>query len=185
MLDYNSLNTIDLSKNTKLNTLTLLGNNFSSKPQKCINLGDACSFGYVVRFNSNGGSSVPVQNGYGVNEPANPTKSGYAFVGWYKDKALTQPVYFPLTVDTNTTLYAKWSKKDLAQEEEIKEGEGLNKNIIIGIVVIVALAVLVCLGGSSSKTTTKKTRKSTKKGTSTSKKTTTSKKKTSTSKKKR
>ena len=45
-----------------------------------------------VRFESNGGSTVEkqkVQMGSVATEPDDPTKSGYTFYGWYKDKNFT------------------------------------------------------------------------------------------------
>lgn len=71
----------------------------------------------TVVFMSNGGSFVDAQSGisYGnkVVCPANPTKSGYVFGGWYKDEALTEPWDFNEDVVTEYTwLYAKWIDED-------------------------------------------------------------------------
>ena len=72
---------------------------------------------YTVTFNSNGGSNILsqsiVENGY-ATKPTNPTKSGYTFVGWYSNSALTTSWNFNTNkVTVNITLYAKW-------QEEIK-----------------------------------------------------------------
>ena len=72
---------------------------------------------YKVEFDSNGGSTVPaienVASGSKITKPADPTKSGYEFKGWYKDAALTAPWDFDNDVVTeNITLYAKWEPKD-------------------------------------------------------------------------
>ena len=67
---------------------------------------------YSIRFNSNGGSSVPAQtvdNGYKATKPADPTKSGYTFGGWYADSACTTAYDFNSAVTTDLTLYAKWT----------------------------------------------------------------------------
>jgi uncharacterized repeat protein (TIGR02543 family) len=50
-----------------------------------------------------------VKEGGTVREPAEPTKPGYTFGGWYKDVALNNEWNFDTdTVISNTTLYAKW-----------------------------------------------------------------------------
>ncbi len=68
---------------------------------------------YTVSFNSDGGTtvaSVPVNHGLTVNAPTAPTRTGYAFTGWYTDAAHTQLFDFANTVITaNTQLYAGWS----------------------------------------------------------------------------
>ena len=67
----------------------------------------------TVSFNSNGGSAVAsqrVRSGDGVSRPADPTRSGYAFAGWYADAKLTKPFDFNAAVSGDLTLYAKWTK---------------------------------------------------------------------------
>ena len=68
---------------------------------------------YTVTFNSNGGSSVASQTvleGSTATRPADPTKSGYTFAGWYKDSSLTTAYNFSTAVTANITLYAKWTE---------------------------------------------------------------------------
>lgn len=75
--------------------------------------------GFLVTFNTNGGSAVPRQfvgtdanadNPGKVAQPSNPAKSNNAFVGWYKDTALTVPWNFATdTVTADTMLNAKWT----------------------------------------------------------------------------
>lgn len=70
---------------------------------------------YTLTFNTNGGSAVsPVISAAGSVidlSTYNPTKSGYTFKGWYYDPALTQPAA-TVTLDANTTVYAKWSANE-------------------------------------------------------------------------
>ena len=67
----------------------------------------------TVFFNSNGGSSVQTQQ---VNEnekavrPADPTREGYTFSGWYQNVELTIVYDFTSAVTRNLTLYAKWTE---------------------------------------------------------------------------
>ena len=68
---------------------------------------------YTVTFETSGGSAVgpvTVDAGSTVTKPADPTKSGYTFGGWYKDSTLQTPWDFANgTVTADTTLYAKWT----------------------------------------------------------------------------
>jgi len=78
---------------------------------------------YTVTFNSNGGSAVASQtvtDGNKVVKPANPTKDGYTFSGWYKDAALTTEFNFNSPITANTTIYAKWVKNSSTKAEEPK-----------------------------------------------------------------
>ena len=66
---------------------------------------------FTVTFNTVGGSSVSnatVSSGNTVAAPADPTKSGYNFVGWYSDSSYTNKWQFTTPVRSNITLYAKW-----------------------------------------------------------------------------
>ena len=68
---------------------------------------------YTVTFNSNGGSAVTAQTveaGEKATEPSDPTKDGYTFSGWYTSDTLTTAWDFSTdTVNSNITLYAKWT----------------------------------------------------------------------------
>ena len=66
-----------------------------------------------VKFNSQGGSSVKDQtpaSGSTVSKPADPTREGYTFAGWYTDEACTEAYDFSTPVAADMTLYAKWTK---------------------------------------------------------------------------
>ena len=69
---------------------------------------------WTVAFNSNGGSAcdtkfVATAEGKLV-KPADPTRDGYTFGGWYTDEACTQAYDFSTPVTADLTLYAKWTK---------------------------------------------------------------------------
>lgn len=74
----------------------------------------------TIRFETNGGSTLNSQtvnkNGT-VVKPADPTKEGYTFGGWYSDSALTQEYDFRTKVTGNVTLYAKWIKESENPED--------------------------------------------------------------------
>lgn len=68
---------------------------------------------YKVTFNSNGGSDVAaknVKNGKTLAKPADPTKAGNKFIGWYKDKDCKGlPFSFETdAITADTDLYALW-----------------------------------------------------------------------------
>lgn len=92
----------------------------------------------LVRFDSLGGSAVAsavVEKGKAVSAPADPTREGYTFSGWYTDKDCTNAFAFSAALTENTTLYAGWKVADgyaevsgyidgsLAATEVVKKGE--------------------------------------------------------------
>ena len=70
---------------------------------------------YTTQFDTNGGSAVDKvktdKNGK-IERPADPTKEGYIFVGWYSDSKLTKPFDFSAELTANSTLYAKWKENN-------------------------------------------------------------------------
>ena len=70
---------------------------------------------YTVAFESNGGSDVPgqIRANAAATKPADPTRSGYDFGGWYTDEAFTTEYTFTESekVTQALTLYAKWTKE--------------------------------------------------------------------------
>ena len=74
---------------------------------------------YIVRFDTNGGSSVNSQKVVEGNlavEPKNPTRDCYDFVGWYTDSSLTKKYNFNTPVTSDITLYAKWEENGTCTE---------------------------------------------------------------------
>lgn len=69
--------------------------------------------GVKVSFSAGEGSKVDFQttaaNG-SVAKPADPTREGYTFAGWYTDEACTEAYDFSVAVTADMTLYAKWVK---------------------------------------------------------------------------
>lgn len=80
---------------------------------------------YTVTFDSNGGSNVEsqiVEKGEKVTEPADPTKEGCVFLGWYTDESLTESADFEnLTVMNDMILYALWL--DVMEETDTDNDE--------------------------------------------------------------
>lgn len=73
---------------------------------------------YTVSFNSNGGSAVVnqvVEDGKTVSKPADPTREGYTFAGWYTSEDATQAYDFSKGVTGNLTLTARWTKGPVSE----------------------------------------------------------------------
>lgn len=98
---------------------------------------------FIVSFDTGFGSSIPAQrvtDGF-VIEPSVPTREGYIFRGWFKDKNFSEPFSFDEAVESDVTIYAKWERGNSAQqkykvyfhenggtevsEEEVTAGEGI------------------------------------------------------------
>ena len=87
---------------------------------------------YTVKFDTDGGSAVSsktVTRNSKATEPADPTKDGYTFDGWYSDKNFTAVYDFNQPVTKNLTLYAKWielktEEPDVEQEMPDTECDG-------------------------------------------------------------
>ena len=87
----------------------------------------------TVSFDTMGGSAVEAKtceyNGK-ISAPEEPTKEGYAFIGWFSDSALTEKWDFASGVlSENKTLYAAWVQGTVATGEDNVENvtaNGLN-----------------------------------------------------------
>ena len=67
---------------------------------------------YTITFEVDGGSAVsPIQVDAGTHytPTASPAKTGFTFAGWYKDAAFNNPWVNGTAVNSDITLYAKWT----------------------------------------------------------------------------
>ena len=72
---------------------------------------------HTVTFDAGEGSAVAaqkVEDGKAATRPANPAREGYTFAGWYSDAGRTQAYDFSTPVSGDVTLYAKWTKDEVA-----------------------------------------------------------------------
>jgi uncharacterized repeat protein (TIGR02543 family) len=70
---------------------------------------------YTVSFDSNEGSAVSdetVEYNNTATDPNAPTRSHFAFGGWFVDEGLTLPYDFDAPVTADLVLYAKWTEDD-------------------------------------------------------------------------
>ena len=114
----------------KISKNTYLPWNFDQYPVK----GDITLYAswiemHTVAFDSQGGSPVDSQtvpDGGKVTKPANPTKTGYTFDGWYYNHCGQQKVWnFGYDkVHGNLTLIAKWAANGYIVKYNINGGDG-------------------------------------------------------------
>lgn len=69
---------------------------------------------YTISFDTDQGTvieSITADYGTLINEPQNPSKEGYRFMGWsYSDDEIEE-VRWPITLTSNIKIYAKWNEK--------------------------------------------------------------------------
>jgi pilin isopeptide linkage protein/uncharacterized repeat protein (TIGR02543 family) len=88
---------------------------------------------HTVAFNSNGGSAVAsetVPSGNAATEPADPTKQGFSFCGWFTDAALTVPYDFDTPVTADITLYACWNAVVHEVDFDSKGGSAVDSQFV-------------------------------------------------------
>ncbi|MCR4429640.1 MAG: InlB B-repeat-containing protein [Tepidanaerobacteraceae bacterium] len=93
---------------------------------------------HTVSFEENGGSEVAdqtVNHNERAAEPAEPTRIGYTFEGWYADEGLTVPYDFDAPVTGDITLYAKWISNGeayvIVDPNTIKTGSYTHKEFLL------------------------------------------------------
>lgn len=83
------------------------------KDAGCVFLYPNIQEGFWITYESNGGSYLAPQffTANGATAPTAPTRSGYAFTGWFTDSELTQQADFSAITEP-TTVYAGWKVAD-------------------------------------------------------------------------
>lgn len=74
-------------------------------------INEAC----IIEFDTTGGSAVASQTVTRyekATKPADPTRSGYRFTGWFTDEDCTEPWQYDEPVLYNNILYAGWEAED-------------------------------------------------------------------------
>ena len=106
---------------------------------------------YTVFFNTHGADTeTPAPIGvakYDTIEdqmPADPTREGYVFAGWYTDEAYTVPFVATQQIVRNLTLHAKWTRTDSCTYVIVaKDAEGNELKRVDGSEVEVGASVTV------------------------------------------
>ncbi len=71
---------------------------------------------HTLTLDTKGGSVIEplsVEDGKTAEKPADPTKEGYTFGGWYADEACTTEWSFDTPITADTTIYAKWTEETI------------------------------------------------------------------------
>ncbi|MBE7060214.1 MAG: hypothetical protein E7389_05280, partial [Ruminococcaceae bacterium] len=93
--------------------------------------GSSANTKYSVIFNTNGGSSVATQkiekNGT-ATEPADPTREGYTFDGWYTSGSFTTLYNFNNKITKSINLYAKWTANGEQGTDSGDDGDNTGKD---------------------------------------------------------
>ena len=66
---------------------------------------------YTVHFNTDGGTAIPSQTiAYGstVQQPEDPERENFRFLGWYTDASKSTPADFSVAITGEVTFYAGW-----------------------------------------------------------------------------
>ena len=126
-----------------------------------------------IEFDSMGGTPVEkIQmtsggiNAVAAEEPAEPTKDGFYFAGWYTDRDCTQPYDWSKPVTEGIKLYAAWSatpveddpddgKDDTETDDKTDDGPGTDwtavgmviAGIIIAVISLIAITAIGLLSG--------------------------------------
>lgn len=122
---------------------------------------------YTVTFQSNGGSTVaPISGLYSgskVTKPADPTRSGFTFLGWYQDSSCTNEWDFTVdTVSSDLTLYASWTEilpvvtsvTVTPSSAELKQGETQQFSAVVAGTNVASVAVTWTVTGAADTATT-------------------------------
>lgn len=98
----------------------------------------------TLTFVSNGGTEfepVTVKEGTNIRfDNYQPTKKGFLFKGWFFDQEFTHGIYGGITLEEDTTLYAKWVKETFDETtieiirdiSPVKTGDTINFTINMG-----------------------------------------------------
>lgn len=112
----------------KTNSITF---NKQSRPSRGGGLVSSNSFS--VRFNTNGGNTVPTQSvkrGETIKTVETPVRDGFIFDGWYTDKELTERFDADTKITSSITLYAKWTEKSA---DDTKPADNTKNELILTI----------------------------------------------------
>ena len=68
---------------------------------------------HTVQFQANGGEAIEsksIIHGGQISSAPVTERNGYRFEGWFMDPTFTQGTIFPLVIENDTVIYAKWLK---------------------------------------------------------------------------
>lgn len=104
--------------------LTGCGNNTpasTSANQSIVSNHSSSVVKYLINYVNTSMVSTEVSPGTQINEPSEPKKSNSVFGGWYLDANFTQKASFPVIVNSDINLYAKFYSYEEAFQKARKE----------------------------------------------------------------
>ena len=107
--DTSSTNTTPTEQPTKPTTPTIKPTTPTTKPTTPV----VQTFKVVFYADGKEYKSVDVKEKEKVTKPTDPTKSGYSFIGWFSDEALTKAYDFNTAVTGELKLYAKFVEAEV------------------------------------------------------------------------
>ena len=87
---------------------------------------------FTITFNSMGGTTVEpveIEDGLTLTLPADPTRTGYTFAGWYLDDAYATS-FSDLIILESITVYAKWDINTFTVTFESNGGTSINNQTV-------------------------------------------------------
>lgn len=103
---------------------------------------------FTVTYNTNGGSEIAshkILQDRVLTKPADPTKDGFAFAGWYSDAELTSAYDFTAPVTQDITLYASWTVNSTDNPSDKPTSEDLPSWVWIVILLLcIIVFALIC-----------------------------------------
>lgn len=97
---------------------------------------------YTVSFNMSGhGTQITgqtVEDGNKATKPADPTASGYTFMGWYKDSTFQTKFDFNTPIHADTPLYAKWVLNSVTPDDPNTPKTGDNSHMLLWVLLLAA-----------------------------------------------
>ena len=98
--------------------------------------GGGSALTWTVTFQVNGGSEVAPQevaNYAKATKPADPTKAGYEFTGWYEDSICVTLFDFSWDITADWTLYAGWKSSEQSESLNSQVSEDSHSSVIIDV----------------------------------------------------
>lgn len=86
--------------------------------------------GYFLSFETNGGSIIPdvyFNSGDYIDLPADPTKEGFMFAGWYFDPNFLEEFNLTTMLNENLVIYARWIDTEHIIDFETNGGSTISK----------------------------------------------------------
>jgi len=90
---------------------------------------------YTIEFDVNGGEDLvdyEYTDGDLLEMPADPTREGYEFIGWYYDKALSEGFSLKEGITRDLILYAKWEINEYTVTIDYNNGDTLTLDVEYG-----------------------------------------------------